>query len=243
MENVITTKATAQMARTILKEAFPGIKFSVKSKRSTHTPVMDIDWQDGPTEDQVKAYIDRLCGTFYDTSGRDHRRRRRQATVSGQTISFEPEIIFYNRTYSDQAIARAITAYVNCHHIQNPALTVAGFRTGKLYLERSEGADWNCEQEIRFLLQKRSVMMGNRSPLAAQIAVIPPVAQPQPAPRLDLDKLAEEITEAVQALPLCERVQAIQNLTPKGLGVIKTEELNKRINRRLIRTVSNVVYL
>ena len=51
----INTVETAKIIRKILKESFPGIKFSVTSN-SGDTSIL-VKWEDGPTQNQVNAIV------------------------------------------------------------------------------------------------------------------------------------------------------------------------------------------
>lgn len=56
---------TAKMVRRMLKESFPGQKFSVRATWATHSPAIDIYWTDGPTTKQVEAKVNVFrCGDF-----------------------------------------------------------------------------------------------------------------------------------------------------------------------------------
>jgi hypothetical protein len=67
-EQVISFDVTeiAQMARKTLKLAFPGVKFSVKSKRGSTYGGLDVAWQDGPTSAQVDAELAGFRGSEFD---------------------------------------------------------------------------------------------------------------------------------------------------------------------------------
>lgn len=57
---------TAQFIRRDLKEAFSGVKFSVRSQSYSMGAHVRVAWQDGPTEDEVKAVIGRYDGAAFD---------------------------------------------------------------------------------------------------------------------------------------------------------------------------------
>jgi hypothetical protein len=58
--------AAAKNIRTELQRAFPGIKFSVKSRRFSGGDAIDVSWTDGPTSGQVDAIIDRYSAGSFD---------------------------------------------------------------------------------------------------------------------------------------------------------------------------------
>lgn len=168
MSTIINTVETAKIARKILKEAFPSHQFSVKSDKSTHSTCLYIHWEDGPTEHCVTHYLQRLCGTYYDTSGVNHTRKRRDALRGGERVSFDPEFIFYKRQYSDQSLQRTIQAYRRYYPELNDSVCADNFKKGRLITFRS-GSNWSIQQEIHFMLSGRSKIGGQHSHTASQI--------------------------------------------------------------------------
>ena len=55
MTEYITTKDTAKLVRAALKNAFPGVKFSVRMSTGTAAAWMNVSYSDGPTEREVRA--------------------------------------------------------------------------------------------------------------------------------------------------------------------------------------------
>jgi len=58
-------KQTAVVIRGILKRAFPGVKFSVKTNRGAGVSSVDVRWTDGPLARDVDALVNVfVAGTF-----------------------------------------------------------------------------------------------------------------------------------------------------------------------------------
>lgn len=57
---------TAKAIRTELKDAFPGIKFRVKSESFSMGNSVDIYWTDGPTSEQVSAITGKFQYGHFD---------------------------------------------------------------------------------------------------------------------------------------------------------------------------------
>ncbi|TFD11528.1 hypothetical protein E3T26_12675 [Cryobacterium sp. TMT1-21] len=55
MTDYISTKDTAKLVRVALKNAFPGVKFSVRMSTGTASAWMNVSWSDGPTDREVSA--------------------------------------------------------------------------------------------------------------------------------------------------------------------------------------------
>jgi hypothetical protein len=73
MTEYITTKETAKLLRQGLKNAFPGVKFSVRMSTGTASAWMNVSYSDGPTEDAVRAITARYEGRKFNgmTDGYD----------------------------------------------------------------------------------------------------------------------------------------------------------------------------
>jgi hypothetical protein len=57
---------TAQLVRAALKQAFPGVKFSVRSRKYAGGASIDVSWTDGPTTRGVAKVTDLYEGATFD---------------------------------------------------------------------------------------------------------------------------------------------------------------------------------
>lgn len=125
--------AAAKNIRIECARAFPGVAFSVRTKRFSGGNDIRVSWTDGPTTEQVKAISSRYESGSFDgmTDSYDYRKDH------GWTDAFgESKYIFEERDYSDAAIAGAIrTVWAryegNVREMAAPA--VEDFRQGRLY--------------------------------------------------------------------------------------------------------------
>lgn len=101
---------TAKLIRQALKEAFPGIKFSVRSSSYAGGASINIGWTDGPNDAQVEAITDRFEGAYFD--GMIDYKGSRYATLDGAPVRFGADFIHTNREYSDAMLQRTIDAVV-----------------------------------------------------------------------------------------------------------------------------------
>jgi hypothetical protein len=62
----VDTVDVATLVRKHLKRQFPGVKFSVRSKRYSGGSSIDVDWTDGPTSKQVQSVCDLYKGASFD---------------------------------------------------------------------------------------------------------------------------------------------------------------------------------
>ncbi|TFC63806.1 LPD29 domain-containing protein [Cryobacterium sp. TMT2-4] len=73
MTDYISTKDTAKLVRVALKNAFPGVKFSVRMSTGTASAWMNVSWSDGPTDREVSAVTSQYEGRKFNgmTDGYD----------------------------------------------------------------------------------------------------------------------------------------------------------------------------
>jgi hypothetical protein len=101
-------RAAAKNMRIELARAFPGVKFSVKSRRFSMGDAIDVKWTDGPDGKAVDAIIDKYeSGTFdamTDCAGSIH---------SAWMDAFgDSRFVSGERSNSDKAIASAVRSVV-----------------------------------------------------------------------------------------------------------------------------------
>ena len=116
-------RCAAANIRTLLKAEFPGVKFSVKSRRFSGGDAIDVEWIDGPTGSQVDAIIDQFSAGSFDgqTDSYNHR-------SSAFTQLFgDAQYIHSHRRLSDAAVAAIIAQ--EWAGEENPP-TVADYRNG-----------------------------------------------------------------------------------------------------------------
>lgn len=102
---------TAKLVRAALKESFPGVKFSVTSSTYSMGASINVKYQDGPTNDQVKKVISPFEGSYFD--GQQDYKGLNYNSMDGEEISFGADFIFSNRKYSVEfltVMARTVKA-------------------------------------------------------------------------------------------------------------------------------------
>lgn len=62
----LTAADTAKLVRKALKEAFPDMKFSVRSHTYSGGASLTVAWTDGPNIKQVEAVTCRFQGSYFD---------------------------------------------------------------------------------------------------------------------------------------------------------------------------------
>lgn len=153
----LTTHArAAKLARQMLKEAFPGTKFSVRSDSYAGGSSINIHWTNGPTEAQVKKFSTLLEGKYFD--GMIDYAGYNYLTLDGEDFS-SVSYVFENRHYSDEWIEEALAQVAETYGV--PKFTAAEFNSGSLWNVPIGGvqgwdAHWNVKTATYKLLQERS---------------------------------------------------------------------------------------
>jgi len=108
MTNYLSCADTAKLLRQALKESFPGVTFSVKSKTYSGGASITVKWIDGPTASMVKSIADKLEGSYFD--GMIDYKGTRYHTLDGQPVRFGACFIFEEHALS-KARAESIVAH------------------------------------------------------------------------------------------------------------------------------------
>ena len=98
MKNYLSCAETAKMIRQVLKESFPGVKFSVKSSTYSMGASITVRYQDGPTADAVKSVVSIFEASYFD--GMQDYKGQRYSAIDGQEVRFGADYVFVNRSYS-----------------------------------------------------------------------------------------------------------------------------------------------
>lgn len=122
-------RAAAKNMRIELARAFPGVKFSVKSRRFSGGDAIDVRWIDGPDGKAVDAIIDKYeSGTFdamTDCAG---------SVRDAWTDAFgDARFVSSVRDNSDKAIASAIRTVVAKYGDKAGVATLEKYRKGELW--------------------------------------------------------------------------------------------------------------
>lgn len=133
MKQYLSCAETAVMIRSVLKESFPGVKFSVRSSVYSGGASININYQDGPNVDAVKSAVSIFEASYFDGSI-DYKGLNFTA-IDGQEVRFGCDFVFVNRKVSDEVYAAAIDALYekfagNFSNDPLPRVTVADVKNG-----------------------------------------------------------------------------------------------------------------
>ena len=109
MTKYIAVTETAKLIRAALKEAFPEVKFSVKTRKYSGGSSIDVSWQEGPTSEQVKAIAGAFEGGYFD--GMTDYRGSHNHMMNGEDVSFGGSFVFCARNVPNDKIEKATAIF------------------------------------------------------------------------------------------------------------------------------------
>ena len=163
MSEYLSVAETAKLVRAALKESFPGIKFSVRSKSYSGGASINVGWTDGPNTRQVEAITGTFTGGYFD--GMTDYKGSRYHMLDGKRVHFCADFIFCNRDNSDAAVERALhrilaDGVTDPHGKHSSAPTVETFRKGRLYdlytVSNCTDLHWSVQEKMHEIMGKHS---------------------------------------------------------------------------------------
>lgn len=163
---------TAKLIRQALKEAFPGVKFSVRSDSYSGGASIRIKWTDGPNAKQVDAIAQQFAGGYFD--GMTDYKGAVYSRLDGKPVRFGADFVFTEREFTDAMLQRSIDAVARKYG-ETARGTVEKFRKGELWnVNPMPGWDIRQKCDLQSLiwqdLGKRSTMLPKESPTVARVA-------------------------------------------------------------------------
>lgn len=113
--------------RTMLKAAFPGVRFSVTQSTGSMTDQINVRWEDGPTEAAVKEVIGCFKAGSFDGMTECYEYSRSAWTETFGAVCY----LSTGRSVSDALLQRAIDAVATKYRATPPS--VQDYRTGRTW--------------------------------------------------------------------------------------------------------------
>lgn len=157
MEATITrldTPEVAKLVRKDLRQHFPGVKFSVRSRSYAGGSSIDVRWTDGPKPGDVNAVVNRYQGADFD--GMIDLKVDREPTLmanedgSYEEVRYGVDFVSVHRTVSREArtaIEQEIRDYIGRDFERTERLPISTDRESRLALDdRGEWANVIVDQ-------------------------------------------------------------------------------------------------
>lgn len=107
---------TAKLVRAALKEAFPGFKFSVRSKVYSGGASITVEYFDGPLSSDVQSIVRRFEGAYFD--GMTDYKGIKYNAIDGKEVSFGANFIFVRRNLSAEFLAEVAAGVVKYYQFE-----------------------------------------------------------------------------------------------------------------------------
>ena len=109
MARYIRTKEVAGFVRKVLKEAFPGIKFSVRSDLYAGGSSINVSWTDGPLMSEVDRHVRLFEGTKFD--GMTDSRDSHNTVYEGELVHFGVDYVSTSRKITDELRQKGVAHF------------------------------------------------------------------------------------------------------------------------------------
>lgn len=175
MKKYYSTAEVAKLIRQVLKEAFPTIKFSVRSKTYSGGSSIDIGYTDGPAPSQVEALVKKFQGKYFcgmtDYEGFEY------SALDGVEVTFGVSYIFVSRKKS-VAFMTSVVAKVSAKYGFGDLIQVktgsggegyVGFISTTPELEKRGFGSYQIERLIYQEVSDTSLVVALDSPTAARV--------------------------------------------------------------------------
>lgn len=111
MAKYLSVVETAKLVRAALKEAFPTVKFKVKSNSYSGGASIDVKYVDGPTYDQVNAIAKKFAGAYF--CGMTDYQGSLYKAFQGEQVNFGANFVFVTRMLSAAGLAKIVNETAN----------------------------------------------------------------------------------------------------------------------------------
>lgn len=179
MAKYLTCAETAKLVRAALKEAFPGVKFSVRSSVYAGGASINIAYTDGPSASQVEGIAKAFQGAYFD--GMTDYKGSNYNTLDGQEVRFGADFIFVNRKFTAPTLVGVVSEVINKYGFDNEILIDGGGQYYGAYIKAvgpnadslARGFDtMDIDRIIREAASKYSADDAAESPTLARVAFL-----------------------------------------------------------------------
>ncbi len=117
MAQYLSCAQTAKLVRAALKEAFPGVKFSVRSDVYSGGASIRINYTNGPSEAQVKGIAQAFQGGYFD--GMTDYQGSNYNSLDGVEVRFGADFVFVNRQLTAPVLTGIVVDVCNRYQLDN----------------------------------------------------------------------------------------------------------------------------
>ena len=160
---------TAALAKAALREAFPGQKMSVTSKRNAGNTYLTVSWVDGPTHDQVQE-----VAYYFGSAQMDKSDAKISIPVlhKGEQVLFV-DWIFTDRAYTLEAYTACVQTVCDAHQIDIADVQITQDSEGSAPYCLNPSVGKVDVQEALYLLQGKTSFYTNPKPSKSKMVMAP----------------------------------------------------------------------
>jgi hypothetical protein len=123
-----TLTETAKLVKKALKDAYPSVKWSVKSDRYALGCSIDVSWTDGPTESMVQPIFRAFSGATFD--GMTDMKSHVTQEYEGEVVSFGVDYVQGQRHISTAFMTRVAAQVARQYKVAVPEVYDSGAKYG-----------------------------------------------------------------------------------------------------------------
>lgn len=102
----ISVADTAKLVRVALKQAFPSVKFSVRSSSYSGGASIRVSYNDGPVQRDVEDVVSKFSGSTFD--GMIDLKSYHTSELNGEKVSYGADSVHVDRIVSKELMQRAL---------------------------------------------------------------------------------------------------------------------------------------
>lgn len=136
MTKYLSTAEVAKIIRKELKENFPGIKFSVRSKVYAGGSSIRIGYTDGPAYNKVNSLVQKFAGATFDGMI-DMKEYKDDIEYNGEIVSLGVDYIFTDRHHSNETFKAICLAVAEKYGADTPVFG-GGTENECIYVKENE---------------------------------------------------------------------------------------------------------
>lgn len=177
----VDTRHVSALLKRQLTDAFPGVKFSVRSRALT----LSVFWTDGPDDSDVMELAELMKGSSWNSFEKLYESAGNTVTVTvgGETITGTPHVHHLNlhRDRSDEAMAEARALWLAAHGGEEPAGMAPAFMCEGEWIREQYGPQQLLEVANLVVLPRRWKAAQAAAP-AKKTRTTAPAPKPASAP-------------------------------------------------------------
>jgi len=139
----VSVTDTAKLIRADLKNAYPDVKFSVRSAKFSMGTSIDVEWTDGPTIRSVDALVNRYKSSEFDGMTDTSTTIYQEDPETGEQIHYGAKYVMTQRNYSKSMLTMSAALVAKEYHAARigETFTIETHEDGSAYIKQEYTPD------------------------------------------------------------------------------------------------------